>query len=116
MGGSTGFQLAAFDLERDAPTESDWTSGPADAVLIVDGVFLQRPELRDLWTFTVWLDVPDELGVLRSGERDGTDLDPASEFNRRYLGAQELYRTEADPVGGADAVIELREPDAPQRR
>ena len=116
MGGSTGFQLAAFDLERDAPVESAWVTGPADAVLVVDGVFLQRPELRDRWTFSIWLDVPDELGVRRSGERDGTDLDPASEFNRRYLGAQELYRAEVDPLGAADAVIDLREFDSPRRR
>jgi len=116
MGGSAGFQLAAFDLERDVPYESAWTTGPADAVLVVDGVFLQRPELRDEWTYTVWLDVPDEVGVRRSGRRDGTDLDPASEFNRRYLGAQELYRAEADPVAGAAAVLDVRDLDAPHRR
>ena len=116
MGGSAGFQLAAFDLERDAPVESAWTTGPADAVLVVDGVFLQRPELRDEWTITVWLDVPDEVGVRRSGDRDGTDLDPASAFNRRYLGAQELYRAEADPIAGATVVVDARDLDAPVRR
>jgi uridine kinase len=114
LGGSAGFQLAAFDLERDAPRESAWTTGPADAVLVVDGVFLQRPELRDEWTLTVWLDVPAELGVRRSGERDGTDIDPASAFNRRYLGAQELYRAEVDPAA-ATVVLDVRDLDAPVR-
>src|SRR5688572_2573746 len=30
MGGSTGFQLRGFDLERDVPAESAWMTGPAD--------------------------------------------------------------------------------------
>ncbi len=115
MGGSTGFQLAAFDLERDAPLVAEWTTGPADALLVVDGVLLQRPELGGVWSYTIWLDVPEEVGVQRSGARDGTDLDPASEFNRRYLGAQELYRAEVDPVRGASAIIDARDLDAPRR-
>ena len=49
--GATGFQLAAFDVRRDAPVEARWVTGPADAVLIVDGIFLHRPELRGLWNW-----------------------------------------------------------------
>ena len=66
-GATTGFQLAAFDLARDAPVESAWTTAPRDAVLIVDGVFLHRPELRGLWDWSVWLDVPIDVAAQRTG-------------------------------------------------
>ena len=80
---TTGFQLAAFDLARDTPVESAWVTAPRDAVLIVDGIFLHRPELRGLWNWSVWLDVPDRRR-LRSGMalRDGTDPTPSRRRTR----------------------------------
>lgn len=53
--GSAGFQTAAFDEARDAPVESRWETAGADAVLIVDGEFLLRPELRGDWSASVLL-------------------------------------------------------------
>jgi uridine kinase len=65
--GTTGFQLAAFDVARDAPVEAQWTTAPLDAVLVVDGDGLQRPGLAGLWNWTVWLDegAPPRLGEAR---------------------------------------------------
>lgn len=56
MGGSTGFVTAAFDTQRNTQVEMKWETGPRDATLIVDGLFLNRPELRGLWNFSVWLE------------------------------------------------------------
>lgn len=55
-----GFQLAAFDAQRDAPVESRWVTAPDDAVLVVDGIFLHRPELRELWNWSIRLEAPAE--------------------------------------------------------
>ena len=82
--GSTGFQLTAFDVARDAPVESQWVTAPLDAVLVVDGIFLHRPELRDLWDWSVWLDVPFEVSYARMALRDGSDSDPDAASNARY--------------------------------
>ena len=94
-GASTGFQLAAFDLERDTAVEAAWTTAPRDAVLIVDGVFLHRPELRGLWNWSVWLDVPVDVAFQRMALRDGTDPSPSAPSNARYRDGQELYLKEA---------------------
>jgi len=51
-----GFVLAGFDRARNQPIEPRWLTAPADALLIVEGVFLHRPELRGLWNYSVWLD------------------------------------------------------------
>jgi len=104
--GSTGFQLAAFDVARDAPVESQWVTAPLDAVLVVDGIFLHRPELRDLWDWSVWLDVPFEVSYARMALRDGSDYDPAAASNARYRQGQEIYLNEADPREAASVIVD----------
>lgn len=116
MGGSTGFQLRGFDLARDVPFEADWATGPADALLIVDGVFLHRPELRGLWNWSIWLDADPAVRLSRMVARDGADPDPDAESNRRYSDAQRLYVRDVHPHTSAAAIIDNTDPDAPVRR
>ncbi|MET0735082.1 MAG: uridine kinase [Microbacterium sp.] len=101
-----GFQLEAFDLSRDAPVESAWVTAPKDAVLIVDGIFLHRPELRDVWDWSAWLDVPLEVAYARMALRDGTDPDFRAASNRRYREGQELYVRDADPRAAASVIVD----------
>jgi uridine kinase len=112
---ATGFQLAAFDLERDAPVESRWVTGPADAVLIVDGIFLHRPGLRGIWNWSVWLDTPFSVAFARMAERDGTDPDPDAPANRRYRAGQERYLRDAQPERAASAIVDNTDPAEPRR-
>ena len=105
-GGTTGFQLAAFDLRRDTPVEAAWTTAPRDAVLIVDGIFLLRPELRGLWHWSVWLDVPVDVAFQRMALRDGSDPSPAASSNARHREGQELYLKEAQPRAEASAIVD----------
>jgi len=104
--GSTGFQLAAYDVARDAPVEAAWVTAPRDAVLIVDGIFLLRPELRGLWNWSLWLEVPFAVSYARMALRDGSDPDPDAPANARYRGGQELYRREARPSAAASAIVD----------
>jgi uridine kinase len=112
---ATGFQLAAFDVHRDAPIESRWVTGPADAVLIVDGIFLHRPELRDIWTWTAWLEVPAEIAFARMAERFDTDPEPDAASNRRYRLGQQIYLRQSDPTAHASAIVDNADPAAPTR-
>ena len=112
---TTGFQLAAWDADRDAPVESRWVTAPADAVLVIDGLFLLRPELRGLWDFSVWLDVPVEQAFARLAERRGIPADPEAPANARVHGGQELYESEAWPVAVASIIIDNVDPARPRR-
>ena len=56
MGGSAGFTLAGFDRARDVPFETSWTTGPADALLLIDGEHLLDLDLRGLWHASVAID------------------------------------------------------------
>ncbi|GAA1670180.1 uridine kinase [Microbacterium lacus] len=114
-GASTGFQLAAFDVVRDQPVESAWTTAPRDAVLIVDGIFLHRPELRNLWNWSVWLDVPIDVAAQRLALRDGSDPSPSAPSNARYRQGQELYLKEANPRAAASAIVDNTDLAHPSR-
>ncbi|MCU1535160.1 MAG: uridine kinase [Glaciihabitans sp.] len=112
---SGAFVLAGFDSRRDQPIQPKWITAGTDAILIVDGVFLNRPELRGLWNFTVWLDVSPELGLERYSRRDGTSPDADAPLNRRYLGAQEFYQSHATPRARANAIIDNTDVEHPRR-
>jgi len=112
---TTGFQLAAFDLARDTPVESAWVTAPRDAVLIVDGIFLHRPELRGLWDWSVWLDASVDVAFQRMAERDRTDPDFMAASNARYREGQELYLRDASPRTAASAIVDNTDFAHPQR-
>ena len=98
LGGSTGFVTSAYDVARDIPVEMSWQTGPQDATLVVDGVFLNRPELRGLWNFSLWLEV----------DRD-TSAEP------RVIGADRLYVAQANPRTRATAIVDNSDPEHPRR-
>ncbi|MCC2033774.1 uridine kinase [Microbacterium allomyrinae] len=113
--GSTGFQLAAFDLARDAQVESQWVTASRDAVLVLDGIFLNRPELRGLWDWSVWLDVPFDVAYARMALRDGCDPDPDAASNARYRKGQDLYLRDARPQEAASAIVDNTDLTHPRR-
>jgi uridine kinase len=110
MGGSTAFVTAAFDHVRDLPVQSKWRTGPKDAILVVDGIFLNRPELAGLWNYSVWLDLPRELAEQRMLDRDGATVNV-----ERYRGGQDLYLAEASPRTVASSIIDNRDFENPRR-
>jgi uridine kinase len=115
MAGSAGFQRASFDLRRDAPMLTSWLTMDADAVLIVDGIFLNRPELHGIWNYSILLEVPWDLAYARLAKRLGVDEDPGAGSNSRYREGQELYFAEADPQARANAIVDNTDPAHPSR-
>ena len=81
--------------------------------MIVDGVFLLRPELDDLWTARVFVDVGEEESVRRGVQRDGPGVEAL--YRARYLPGQRLYRERASPRERADVVVVYDDPPGPRR-
>ena len=90
---------AHFDHRSDSKAPEAATRLRPDAVLLFEGVFLLRPELRDRWDLVIHLHVPESVTLARAAERDiGVfgDLEAVrSRYEQRYLPGQELYRAEA---------------------
>jgi uridine kinase len=109
------FVLRAFDLKRDAPFEPVWSSGPKDAILVVDGIFLNRPELKGLWNYSIWLEVEPDTAVARVILRDAEEFEHDIANPERYTGGQALYLKEAKPQEAATAIIDNNDYDHPKR-
>jgi uridine kinase len=103
-GGSGRFRAAAFDHETDSPVTAPEQQADPDAALILDGIFLHRPELRNVWDFSIFLRVGFDVSLPRCALRGGTPPDPNAASNRRYVEGQRLYLREARPWEQATVV------------
>lgn len=77
-------------------------------ILILEGIFLQRKELKGYLDFIIYIDAPKELRLKRVLERDsyiGEIEDIKNKYNRRYFPAEERYLTEYSPVENANLVL-----------
>ena len=126
--GSRNVRTAVFDYRVDRAVEAPVRAAADDAVLLFDGVFLQRSELDGLWDLTIWVDVPFEVTVERAVVRDartgGSDAAAVRDkYDRRYVPGQRLYLEQRRPRERADIVFgnaDLARPtlsfrDAPKR-
>lgn len=104
-GGSRWYRTAGHDLRTDAVLDAPWHCAAPGSVLVLDGVFLHRDELHGGWDLSVFLDVPAEVAVARTAQRDGTDPDPTHPSTARYVQAQRLYFEACAPWRRADLVI-----------
>jgi uridine kinase len=114
--GARRVRTAGFDHRTDTERRA-YAGVPARAVLVVDGVFLLRPPLREWWTLAVYLAVSPGESLCRALRRD-TDLFGSPEevrrrYGGRYLPAQALYRREVDPERLAHVVVDYERPRAP---
>lgn len=78
----------------------------ADSTVVVDGSFLMRPEVADLWDFVVLVESPREVSVARQAVRDGAPTDADDPYHRRYLGAYDLYVARCDPRSRAHVLVD----------
>lgn len=99
---------AAWDVEADVPAAPARLVPPPRCVLLVEGIFLHRPELRTHWDASVWLEVPFEISVPRGNVRlpGRYDSNPEADVNHRYVGGQRLYLAECKPWGRANWIID----------
>ena len=116
-GGSLRYRTAVFDHAADSPVEARDRTAPADAVLLFDGVFLHRPELRDTWDFSIFLRVDFETTLARAAARDAALLGGADAVRERYavryVPGQEIYLGEVEPERRASVVVDNTDPLAP---
>ena len=116
-GGSLRYRDRIVDLAADRPVES-WSDATPDMVLIVDGSFLQRQEIRSSWDVVIYLQVEFDVALQRGVAREAAaldDRDAAREaFLARYHAAGRRYLAEVDPVGRADIVVDNNDLDQPR--
>lgn len=97
--GTAVHRASVSDAETDVREGivAPFRAGAGDAVLVVDGVFLQTPERRGLWNWSVWLEVNPPVGA------------PRPELPE----AQKLYVHAARPRVAASVIVENSDPAHP---
>jgi uridine kinase len=113
-GGDGRFRRAAFDHRRDEPVAAPLEAAPAGAILVLDGLFLHRRELREVWDFSVFLQVDFATSYARMARRDGCPADPDAPTNRRYRDGQLRYLRECRPAEHASAVVDNTDVEHPR--
>jgi uridine kinase len=108
------YRPRAHDLATDEILDVPEQTAPRKAVLIIDGLFLHRDELRDFWELSVFLDVPFDVSVPRMAQRDGTNPDPAHPSVRRYVEGQRIYFRSCAPQLRADILVDNTDFGAPK--
>ena len=115
--GSRRYRQAVFDFRTDRSLSQPEEEAPMDAVLVLDGVFLLRPELTTLWDYRIWVEVPFNVALHRARQRDvalfGSAEAVETRYHTRYIPAQHLYLETADPREQAEAIVENADPANP---
>lgn len=116
-GGSRLYRTVSFDLDSDLPVQQTPLSAPSDAILLVDGTFLQRPELRAGWDLTIFVETSEQLSERRGLARDAGRLGGADAARKvyadRYRPAFDIYQSLCMPALSADIIVDNEDFDRP---
>ncbi|MEU9117690.1 hypothetical protein AB0D04_39660 [Streptomyces sp. NPDC048483] len=119
-GGDHRYRSRIIDLAGDQAIDEPPVAAPADAVLVVDGSFLQRHELAGLWDEVVFADTSFLVARQRGTRRDttlfGSSAQAEHAFDHRYHAACRLYLAEVDPAAHATIVVGNDDLDHPVLR
>lgn len=115
--GNREYRTASFDLVKDEPIDQKAKLASSEAVLIVDGTFLQRPELVENWDVAIFVETTEAISEHRGIGRDAQllgGIDTARHaYASRYQPAYRLYETMCAPSMNADAVFNNDDFDHP---
>ncbi|HVV23833.1 MAG TPA: uridine kinase [Pseudonocardiaceae bacterium] len=105
-GGNGEYVSRVYDVEADQPVKKSPHQAVPGAVLVFDGIFTHRPELRPYWDYSIWLEVPFTTSIPRAATRGNLNPDPNHPSNHRYTAGQRLYIAECDPQSHATIQID----------
>lgn len=115
--GNRCVRTAIFDSFHDRPLPEQWHAASETTILIVDGAFLQRDELRSDWDYLIWLKVDAETIISRARQRDVAWVGSAEVVEHRYrkrmLPVHALYESLVDPEAQGDAMIDTTDLNVP---
>jgi uridine kinase len=105
---------------RSLDTVVDLVQFPSDAVaprrfhfesidvILVEGIFLLRHELRPRYDLAVWIDCSFDVALERALLRNQEGLSPVqlcADYHRIYFPAQRHHLDRDDPIGSADLLL-----------
>jgi uridine kinase len=113
--GNLRYKLKTFDYTIDKAIAYPYLIANPNSILIFDGVFTHRKELREYWDFSIYLHIDEEECLRRGIARNSGDNE---EIKRRYLcryiKGQRIYHIDSEPMKHADIIIDNNDPINPK--
>jgi uridine kinase len=82
-------------------TLGEWVDVAPHGLVVVEGVYLLRPQLRQAWDLSVFVEVPRHVRGARLAARGQDDAG----WIERWMAAEDYYEQVHDPAGAADLVV-----------
>ena len=119
--GTRRCRFSAYDHSTDSELLTPEVTVSENSILVFDGIFLMRPELRNYWDLSIFLRVSFEENLARTIRRDfennRMETTTIEEFTARhesrYVGGQRMYLDEVKPESRVDIVIDNENPESP---
>jgi len=91
------------------PVKHSYDIRSKNCVLLVEGVYIFRPEMVEYFDYKIYLGMPLDSMLDRGAVRDVERFGDAStsKYEDKYIPAQRMYITEANPARAADYVIDF---------
>ena len=116
-GGNRQYQPISLDLEKDEYVNTEAKLANKATIFIIDGTFLFKEELRDLFDYKIFVDTDFELARKRGSKREEQafgSYEKAEEiFLKRYHAASKLYLEQHEPKLHGDVVIDNNDIEHP---
>jgi uridine kinase len=108
--GTRQYRTGVYNFKTDSIVEEPLRTVSDDAILLLDGVFLFRPELLNFWDYKIFLDVDFLVAIPRACSRY-PDFFTApdkflSHYCQRYMKGNRIYLEAVRPQDLADIVID----------
>jgi uridine kinase len=117
-GGNRRCRTRIHDLQNESPVRDKYIRVPADAILLMDGIFLHRPNLIDFWDFRIFVHIDFDTCLQRAMQRDlrllGSVEAVKQRYLERYIPAQRQYLESVNPQTLANVVVDNHLPLNPQ--
>jgi len=110
--GKLQYKTAVFDYRTDSKVVLPDQTAKNNSILIMEGIFLFRPELVNYWDIKLFVDVDFKITVKRAVNRAaerkyiGAEQEILDKYEKRYIPGQQLYFEQAQPKEKADIVID----------
>lgn len=108
--GDRKYTTVAFDLQNNQSIKGEKHTAGNDAILILEGIFIFRPELVHSFDLKIYIDVPFEETLNRMLARDTQSADEHTEttrrFHARYKAGQDIYINTVHPKEISDIIID----------
>lgn len=116
--GSLKYKTAIYDSKTESEVPQNYKEALNDALLIFDGVFLLRPEIREYWDYSIYVHADFSVVLKRASVRDqylfGSKEKVEERYRKKYIPGQKLYLKEAEPILFADVVIDNNDYNRPE--